>query len=110
METYTPDNWVVIKVKDGDSVFYKVLGGWNGGYLTGSSWRINSGISRVSQEGRFVLFHGLSGSIYRCNKNGYGLRMNNAGIWNQIKKKYKDDVELMPDNTNWLKLECHQEY
>ena len=38
---YTPDNWVVIKftqqVNGGktEKVFYKVLGGWSGGYLDG---------------------------------------------------------------------------
>ena len=54
MSDYRPDNWVVIKftqqVKSGNTgygrtekVFYKVLGGWSGGYLDGDSWRMNSG-------------------------------------------------------------------
>ena len=30
---YTPDNWVVIKIK-GDDPHYRVLAGWSGGYTT----------------------------------------------------------------------------
>ncbi len=49
---YTPDSWVVLKVKAGKGTFpfYKVLAGWSGGYLSGDSWRINSGITRVEDD------------------------------------------------------------
>lgn len=45
---YTPDNWVVIKCK-GDDPHYRILAGWSGGYTTGTSWRMNSGITRVEE-------------------------------------------------------------
>jgi hypothetical protein len=40
MSEYTPDSWVVLKVKEGKGTFpfYKVLAGWSGGFLYGSSW------------------------------------------------------------------------
>jgi len=87
-EEYLPDNWVVLKIKEGklDSGFYKVLAGWSGGYLYGDSWRMNSGISEVTEDGDYLLFHGYSGSVYRCYKGGYRLRMNNAGVYNQLKE------------------------
>lgn len=47
---YHPDTWVVIKI-NGDDPHYRVLGGWNGGFLNGTSWRMNSGIISVSESG-----------------------------------------------------------
>ena len=60
MSEYLPDNWVVLKIKEGklDSGFYKVLAGWSGGYLDGDSWRINSGITRVEDHETYYSFYG----------------------------------------------------
>ena len=98
--TYTPDNWVVIKLK-GDDPHYRVLAGWSGGYLTGDSWRMNSGITKVHEDEAFYYFYGSSGSIYRCCKESYMLRMNNAGIWNRLQEMHGDKVELMDKDTDW---------
>lgn len=95
MSDYRPDNWVVIKftqqVKSGNTgygrtekVFYKVLGGWSGGYLDGDSWRMNSGIVDVEETTDSFIFIGGSGSRYICDKTQECLRMNTAGIWKQI--------------------------
>lgn len=100
----TPDNWVIIKFS-GDDPHYRVLGGWSGGYLYGDSWRLNSGIVRVEENGDRLEFYGASGSCYSCHPDSYGLRMNNAGIWNQLQEKYPDQVELMDSDTNWLEVE-----
>jgi hypothetical protein len=99
----TPDNWVVFKILN-DKPLFKVLAGWSGGYLTGSSWRINSGVVKVTYDEPYYYFHGASGSVYCCHKNAYGLRMNNAYIWAQLEEKYKDSVKLMPETTNWGEL------
>ena len=29
---YSPDNWVIIKMDDGNDPHYRVLAGWSGGY------------------------------------------------------------------------------
>ena len=55
MKYNTPDNWVVVKVGEG---IYKVLAGWSGGYLTSDSWKLNSGISEVKDDGDHWLFIG----------------------------------------------------
>lgn len=108
MREYKPDNWVVLKIKDGklDSGWYKVLAGWSGGYLDGDSWRMNSGVAEVTEDGDYLLFHGYTGSVYRCHKKSYGLRMNNAGVFNQLKSNegFKDQITLMDEDTNWLEL------
>lgn len=96
---YTPDNWVILKIKIKNDTHYRVLAGWSGSYIYGSNWRMNSGITRVESEGDFLLIYGGSGSCYRCHKDTYGLRMNNAGIYNQLKEKYA--VEMLDENTDW---------
>lgn len=101
-QNYFPDNWVVLKMAPGSETLYKVLAGWSGGYLDGDSWRMNSGITKVTEEGDdYLKFWGHSGSCYVCHKSNYGLRMNNSGIYNQLKEKFSDDVELMPEDTDW---------
>lgn len=103
MTEYNPDSWVVIKMTHNDKTFYKVLGGWSGGYLNGDSWRLNSGIERVELEGDVYKFDGSSGSVYSCHKENYGLRASTAHVWDMMKEKYPDQVELLED-CDWTQL------
>lgn len=100
MTEYKPDSWVVIRMTYKDQTFYKVLGGWSGGYTQGSSWRLNSGIERVEVDEDKYMFYGATGSVYICFKHGYGLKMSIAGIWNEMKTRYPDNVELL-DDCDW---------
>jgi len=102
--TYRPDNWVIIKI-NGDDPHYRVLAGWSGGYTTGSSWRMNSGITKVEEDVWYYSFYGSSGSCYTCHKETYMLKMNNAGVFNQLKELHGDKVELMPEDTDWTKMD-----
>lgn len=106
MTEYKPDSWVVIKMMHKDETFYKVLGGWAGGYTQGSSWRLNSGITRAEYDvsNDQLRFYGSSGSVYVCNPESYGLKMSTAGIWNEMKTRYPDQVELL-DNCDWTKFD-----
>ena len=112
-QNYFPDNWVVIKIKEGklDRGFYKVLAGWSGGYLSGDSWRMNSGITKVTEEGDHLKFWGASGSCYVCHKKGYCLTMANSGVYNQLKKNegFEGQITLMPEDTNWMEIEWWEE-
>ena len=66
--THTPDRWVIVEQGD----IYKVFASFSGGYLDGDSWSLNSGIKDVEIDGDYFLFHGESGSVYRCHKDSYG--------------------------------------
>lgn len=103
MSEYYPDNWVVLKITSDYKTLYKVLAGWSGGYTTGDSWRMNSGVTRVEISDNSWRFYGSSGSCYVCHKEQYRLRMNNVGIYNKLKEDNVPgyDVELMPENTDW---------
>lgn len=99
-----PDNWVIIQIK-GDDPHYRVLAGWSGGYATGDSWRMNSGIVRVEDAGDRWHFFGASGSCYSCGKNSYGLRTNNAYIWDKLQTQHGDKVALMNEDTDWMNMD-----
>ena len=104
MSIYYPDNWVIIQIK-GDNPHYKVLAGWSGGYIDGSSWKLNSGITRLEEDGNHCNFYGHSGSLYSCSKGSYGLRMNNAYVWDKLKNLHGGKVELLPEDTEWSKID-----
>lgn len=101
MTEYKPDNWVIVKI-EGDDPHYRVLGGWSGGYLYGSNWRMNSGIVGYEYDGDYWYFKGSSGSVYKCYVDSYGLRMNIAGIWETLKYRHGDKVSIVPDQA-WIK-------
>ena len=101
---HTPDSWVVLKITTETEVIYKVLAGWSGGYLTGDSWRLNSGITLAFVREDSVDFYGNSGSLYVCQKGTYGLRMGTSGIYNDIVSRFGDKIEMMPEDTDWRTL------
>jgi len=109
MSEYTPDTWVVLKLKPGKGSYpvYKVLAGWSGGYLDGDSWRMNSGITEVKEDSDgYLFFYGASGSCYRCHKDTYRLTMAISGMYNKLKEQQQFDgqVQLMPEDTDWSKM------
>ena len=104
---YKPDRWVVLKLPAG----YKVLAGWSGGYLDGDSWRLNSGITAVEQDGDYWLFHGYSSSAYKCHKDGYGFNSATIPIYRQMKNIADEKgmiCEIMPEDTSWMELDCEE--
>jgi hypothetical protein len=101
-----PDSWVIIKITGTyNEPLYKVLAGWSGSYLHGTSWQLNSGIVKVEDDDlEHFIFTGHSGSMYKCHKNSYGIRMATAGVWDTMQATYPGQVELMGEKTDWLSL------
>jgi hypothetical protein len=96
-EGITPDAWVILEVNHEGKQFQKILSGWSGSYLYGDSWRMSSPIKelniKVNQD--FFTVETDSGSVYNLRKQYQGLRMSNAGIYNQLKEKFGDAVEIV---------------
>jgi len=101
---YTPDHWVVLKINYGDETIYKVLAGWDSSYLTGTSWRLNSGITKFEEFENHYEFSGSSGSTYCVSKHSYGLHHSMASPYNQITMQHGDVVDLMEPDTIWSSL------
>lgn len=66
---YIPNNWVLLRIrsKEHEDV-YKILAGWSGSYLSGESWKVNSGIKDVRELPNQWEVEGFSGSLYYCGK------------------------------------------
>lgn len=95
------DNWVVVKIKPKDGeVFYKLLRGWSGGYTTGDSWAMNSGIVGVESDEDGYTFLGESGSKHTVGKWSYGVRMNIAGVIANMETRFPGLIEVM-DDCDW---------
>lgn len=103
---YSPDKWILLKIKTKKETIYKVLAGWSGSYLEGQSWRMNSGITKVTKKDQHYLFEGHSGSIYKCHKNGYGTNMITGGVLAQILEEDKERkiVEVLEDSKDFSNL------
>lgn len=104
-----PDRWVIIKITSEDEVSYKVFATWFGGYLDGDSWKVNSGIVRVEEEGDYLKFFGHSGSCYECPKSEstYGTNFYTQGVLDNMISKSTElghQMELMPSDTDWMNL------
>lgn len=97
-----PDNWVVIFLNS-DDPHYRILAGWSGGFATGDSWKMNSGIVKVEEHESGFNFIGSSGSSYIGRRHNYCLRMNNSYVWTRLSDMHGDKVSIMPEDTDWLK-------
>lgn len=102
---YRPDKWVVVKI--GDKNLYKVFACWYGGYAGSDSWKLNSGITKVTLEGNVYSFEGSSGSVYECHKDIYGTNMYGRSVLGEMISRAADNdvvIEIMPEDTNFMEL------
>lgn len=74
MKLYSHDRWIVIEVKENkNESIRKVFAGWLGGYFGSDEWKLSSGIIKVNEDDKLFEFINVSGSVYRCHKNMYGM-------------------------------------
>jgi hypothetical protein len=109
MSDYTPDRWVVVKITGPDtSPVHKVFACWFGGYAGSDSWKLNSGITKVTYEKRVYLFEGSSGSVYECHADCYGTNMYGMSVLsNMIDKAAKNGItiDILPEETIFTEIE-----
>ena len=107
MSDYTPDKWVMVKMtnKD-DEIHYRIFACWYGGYLGSDSWKLNSGVTKITEDDRMYYFEGSSGSVYICDKRTYGTSGYGAGVLGNLIEKSKDTLamEILPMETNFMEL------
>lgn len=110
MSEYKPDKWVMIKFNHSNknTTIYKILASWYGGFTQGDSWQLNSGVVKIEEDGQCYLFHGSSGSVYRCHKGTYGMSTYTMGILANMQAEIKEangvTLDLMPEDTNFMEL------
>jgi hypothetical protein len=108
--TETPERWVVLKI-NGPETYFRVFGGWRGGYLDGDRWKMNSGIVGIEEDEDYYYFEGHSGSCYQSHKNGYGLkdgmysfRPYVQGVLENLIEKSPVSIEILDENTDFINL------
>lgn len=106
MSIYTPDKWVILKMKYEDEVLYKVFASWYGGYSNSDSWQLNSGIVSVElDEDGFYNFTGYSGSVYCCHKDCYGVTNYSDGVLDNIRKRFRSEITILDEDVNFLAID-----
>ena len=101
MSDYTPNRWVIVEINSPEhGKIRKVLGSWYGGYLGSDSWRMNSGITQVIDQGEYYDVVGYSGSVYKCYKGAEGMSAYTAGVFEVYKKELEErnmgTMEIVP--------------
>lgn len=102
-----PDRWLLIWIDDGAGPpFVKVFATWAGGYTTGDSWRLNSGIDNVvslDEDGWIV--RGESGTHYRLHDRSYGIAgRSNHYVLQNLLEKFPNQISILTEDEarSWL--------
>ena len=108
MSNYIPDKWVIIKISGDDFPdIYKIFACWYGGYAGSDSWKLNSGITRVSKTGYVYSFAGSSGSIYECHEDSYGTNFYGGSVLDSMIKTAAEhgiNIEILDENVDPMTL------
>lgn len=112
MSKYTADRWVMIKTNFKGAQYYKILASWYGGYTGSDSWKLSSGTVTASFDKATNSYHfpQVSKSEYVCHNSSYGTSMYTKNVflgWVECleQKGYSDCLIILPEDTDFLKLE-----
>lgn len=102
--TEIPSAWVILKINTKGLEYYKVFASWNGGYLDGDRWKMNSGITNIEEDSNNYYIYGETGSCYKCNKTSYKVSSSyNEGILESIlSNAYKVNTKIKKLNNEEL--------
>ena len=90
MSTYTPDSWVIVKIQSEKyGTIHKVLAGWAGSYLYGTSWKMSSGIVTFEDKGEHYESLQDSGSTYILYKSSERMSAIMAGTFASFEEQLK---------------------
>jgi len=94
MTINNPDKWVVLEMKaDSLESSRKVFAGWYGGFAGADRWKLSSGIIGEKDFDQTIEFENVSGSIYRCYKESYGMSVYMSDIF----KSWLERIQDIPD-------------
>ena len=87
MRTYTPDRWTIIEISSAENgSILKILASWYGGFASGDSWKLSSGIETIQEfDNRYEVINS-SGSLYVLFKgeSAYGMSGYSSGVFMNI--------------------------
>lgn len=90
MSTYTPDSWVIVRIQyEKYGTIHKVLAGWAGSYLYGTSWKLSSGIVTFEDKGEHYESLQDSGSTYVLYKSSERMSAIMASTFASLEEQLK---------------------
>jgi hypothetical protein len=105
MREYHPDSWKIIEVDSPENgKIHKILASWYGGFTTGDSWKISSGIVGVKIEGKVFTMPQYSGSVYICHQSNEHV----SGIMGSIYASFVK--QLAESGTGTIRMIDWEEY
>ena len=102
---YNPSDWVVIHIK-GDDTHYRIISSGS----SGSDWSVSDPIvfcKEITEDLKhhFVEFTVKNGSIYKCQKEKYGITKNIDHVWRACLYQHGEDrVELVKADLAWSNI------
>lgn len=94
MSNYYPDRFVIVKLTSPEYGFiYKVLASWYGGFAGSDSWKLSSGITKITKTEAGYEFLNYSGSTYFCSKETYGMSFYTSSIYAGFIEQMKEAPE-----------------
>lgn len=94
-----PDSWSVLEYRTDDAIFHKIIAGFDGSYMYGPAWRLNSGITKIDETVDGYAVHGNSGSVYMLHKLTEGVRGYAstvlADLQQQVSSQGTDTLEIV---------------
>lgn len=88
MSTYYPDKWVLVEFDSPDhGKITKVMASWYGGYLGSDSWKLSSGVTKITKTDVGYEFLNDSGSVYFCHKDVYGMSGYTSSVYANFAKQ-----------------------
>lgn len=94
---YQPDSWQLVHVipKDTSAAYYRILAGWSGSYMYGSSWKLSSGCEQVFDLGDSWKVPQSSGSVYILRKTSEHPSLATAGVLESIVQSNHDEFNIV---------------
>lgn len=97
MSTYHPDRWVLVEIDSpAHGKITKVMASWYGGYLGSDSWKMSSGVNKITQTPEGYEFINDSGSVYFCHKDAYGM----SGYTGSVYAGFSEAITKMADGSS----------
>lgn len=105
MSEYYPDRWVIVKIEGTDvpKPYYRVFGSWYGGYSSGDSWKMSSGIESVTYDPvkEYYTMPQSSGSVYKFYKSSYGMSSYGCSVLSSYLAQNSDECYLTVMDENF---------
>lgn len=92
MREYRPERWILVKIESERAVHHRFLAGWYGGFASGDSWKLSSGLleDEITMDGEVFVCPQSSGSCYIVHPSSIGMSSYMHGVAQSFLKEAQD--------------------